>query len=496
MDRRTFLKAAAGAGAGAVAFPRAADALLGNGPPARTPVKNIVVLMMENRSVDHYLGWYAAENPEFDAIQHASYPDRRRPDAPMVATENWGAGGRNNYHGRHHADPGHGWDSGRVQRNGGANDGFLTPGSGNDKFALSYYNDADIPVWAQLTRGWQTYDRWFCSLLASTYPNRYYMHSATSGGVIDNAFPPELVAEHPEWAAGWDWPTIWSILDRGGVSGGYYFANLPALALWGPRHVDKIRHVAQFFLDCELGTLPSVSFVDPFFVAPNGLANDDHPHADIRLGQQFLSDVVYAFTNSRHYRNGALVITYDEWGGFWDHVVPPQLPDGRGTPDDPGGNHDFGQVGFRIPSTIISPWTRGNTVDHTVYDHASTLKFISDNWGLPYLNDRHAGTNSIGTAFGGFADYEPEVEFRPYHAPLGLLLEPTIESLLSGEVPDVLPVSTPAPASDLFRLEQTGWFDELGLRTDWLIEDSVLSSPTALLAEVRQIINTLTRLGL
>jgi phospholipase C len=496
MDRRTFLKAAAGAGVGAVALPRAAEALLGAGPPARTPVEHVVVLMMENRSVDHYLGWYHAENPDFDSTQHGSYPDRRYPGAPMVSTEDWGAAGRNNFHGRHQTDPGHGWDSGRVQRNGGAVDGFLSPGSGNDEFALSYYGAADIPVWAELVRGWQTYDRWFCSLLASTYPNRYYMHSAQSGGIINNDFPPELIATNPEWAAGWNWPTIWTLLDRAGVSGGYYFANLPAIALWGPRHVDKVRHVAQFFLDCELGTLPSVSFVDPFFVAPNGLANDDHPHADIRLGQQFLSDVVEAFTSSAHYRNGALVITYDEWGGFWDHVVPPQLPDDRATPDDPGGDGDFGQVGFRIPSTIVSPWTRGNRVDHTMYDHASTLKFISQNWGLPYLNARHYGTNSIMGAFQGFANYEPEVDFSRYAAPLGLLLEPTLESLLGGEVPDLLPLSAPAPSSDLFRLADTGWFDALGLRTDYLIEDSFLRTPTALLAEVRRNIAVLTGLGL
>src|SRR5690606_15809626 len=112
------------------------------------------------------------------------------------------------------------------------------------------------------------------------------------------------------------------------------------------------------------GQLPQVSFVDPFFTTPNGLANDDHPHAHLRLGQAFISDVVEAFVSSPHYQRGALVLTYDEWGGFWDHVPPPRGRDDRGTDHDPGGDDDFGQLGFRVPSTIVSPWTRGATVDH------------------------------------------------------------------------------------------------------------------------------------
>jgi phospholipase C len=245
-----------------------------------------------------------------------------------------------------------------------------------------------------------------------------------------------------------------------------------------------------------------VAVIDPWFIAPNGIANDDHPHADIRLGQAFLSDVVEAFGSSPCYRKGALVVTYDEWGGFWDHVDPPRLPDDRGTPRDPGGEFDFGQLGFRIPSSIMSPWTRTpdgrkSRVDHTVYEHSSFLRFVSENWGLPHLTARDRATNSLGRAFRGFRTFDPDPSFVPYEAPLHLALEPLLEDPL-GQL-DQLPVSLALPAavpnrvaspappprategSDLHRLAELGWFDKLPVDVDGRFEDTFLRSRPALL---------------
>jgi phospholipase C len=473
MDRRSFLKATGigaglalgGAGAARAGLTNLALPSLGLDKPApRTPVEHIVVVMMENRSVDHYLGWYGAENPNFDAHQQASYPDRRAGGGgAMVPTANWGAAGKSNYHGRGYADPTHGWGGGRVERNGGACDGWLDSRHGNDEYTLSYYDAADLPVWSQLTRGWQAYDRWFCSLLGPTQPNRYYQHSAQSGGLKNNDLPPQIAAENPQWVHGWDWPTIWTLLENKGVSCGYYFCNLPEILVWGDRHIRHARHISDYYLAAELGQLPQVSFVDPFFIGPEGVSNDDHPHADLRLGQTFLSDVIDAFVTSANYRQGALVLTYDEWGGFWDHVNPPRMEDDRGTPADPGGENDFGQLGFRIPSTIVSPWTRNRgVVDHTTYDHVSTLKFISDNWGLPYLNTRHRMANSIETAFAGFQHFESEAAFTPYEAPADLVLAPYIEPY--------------AGQSELYTLAERGWFDGRAVRTDWRLADAFRSS--------------------
>lgn len=506
MDRRTFVKGAlAGAGVltarahGAAADPvnLALPSLGTVTRPARTPVEHLVVVMMENRSVDHYLGWYQAENPEFDATQTASYVDLRQgPDGPRISTEPWGARGRANFHGRGFADPSHGWTGGRAVRNGGACDRWLDPSTGNDELTLSTYDAADVPVWARLVRDYQAYDRWFCSLLGPTQPNRYYLHSAQSGGLKNNDLPPQIAQDHPEWFHGWDWPTIWTLADTYGVSARYYYSNLPQILFWGERHLSHASPVAEFYAAAAAGTLPQISIIDPWFIGPNGIANDDHPHADIRLGQAFLSDIVEAFGSSPCYRKGALVVTYDEWGGFWDHVDPPQLPDDRATPADPGGQDDFGQVGFRIPTAIMSPWTRtrpGKTsrVDHNVYEHSSVLRFASENWGLPLLTKRHASTTSLGKAFRGFRTFDPDPSFVPYEAPANLVVEPFVEDpagqLEALPVPIAAPASTPIEPSDLHRLAELGWFEHFGVNTDLRFEDSFLRSRPDLLAGLSQL---------
>jgi len=492
MDRRTFVKGAAlGLGAAAMGASKASADFVNLALPslgldtrrARTPVQHLVVVMMENRSVDHYLGWYGAENPEFDGRQDASYVDLRQgPGGPVVSTEDWGAAGRDNFHGRGFADPDHGWNNGRLVRNGGLVDGWLHPSTGNDEYTLSTYEAADLPVWAQLTRGWQTYDRWHCSVLGQTQPNRYYWYSGQSGGLKDNSLPPEHISAHPEWALGWDWQSVWGLCQRGGVSSRYYFSNLPETAFWGTRHVLQTSHIAEYFAACATGTLPQVSYIDPWFTGPAGLANDDHPHADIRLGQVLISDIVEAFTSSRHYHEGALVITYDESGGFWDHVDPPRVGDDRGTPADPGGLDDFSQVGFRVPATIVSPWTKHHKVDHTTYEHASVARFISENWGLPYLTERTRSTNSIEGAFRGFRRFNAHPDFTPYDLSLLqhllLILEPNLEYLEAGELPPISPLGLSLPVdtepSDLYRLAETGWFDNLGFDLDHRFEDGFL----------------------
>jgi phospholipase C len=421
----------------------------------RTPVEHLVVVMLENRSVDHYLGWYGEENPAFDGTRTGSYVDA---SGATVPTADWGASGRNNFHGRGFNDPGHGWKAARAEFNEGKLDGFLSEGSGNDEFAVSTYGPDDLPIWAQLARGFTTFDRWHASLLGPTQPNRYYLHSAQSAGLKDNSLPPQVASDHPEWTLGWDWPTVWDLCGAGGVSCAYYYCNLPQIAYWGPRHLDVARHISAYYEDAALGRLPQVSFIDPWYIAPEGLANDDHPHADIRLGQEFLSDVVGAFVESPLFAKAALVVTYDEWGGFWDHVRPPRVPDERASKDLA---EDFGQTGFRVPSVCVSPWTQGGRVDHGVHDHVSVLRFISDNWGLPSLNLRHRKATSLASAFDGFRSYAPEFELVPYTAPAEARVEPTLEQ---------------TPAGDLHLLAELGWFEKFGFRTDHRFEDTLRRS--------------------
>jgi phospholipase C len=457
LDRRGFLKGAA-AGVGLAAVGSRADAFVNitTGRREAPTVDHIVVVMMENRSVDHYFHWVPQIHPSFDAVAARTYLDGH--DQPHT-TEDWGRHGRNDYAGCGYADPGHGWDSGRVQKQDGDGDGepdgFLRPGSGNDEFALSRYGPEDLPVYDALVRRFTVFDRYFCSVLASTYPNRYYLHSAQSGGMKNNTFPPQ--AGKP---TGWEWPTIWdAIAEKEGVTGNYYFSNLPVLGLWGMRHVQRGRHISQFFDDCASGKLPNVSFVDPWFVQPEGLANDDHPHADIRLGQEFLSGVVTSFIQSKHWERGALFIVYDEWGGFWDHVMPPELAH-----EDPRAAEGFGQLGFRTPGLLVSPFGRG--VDHRTYDHTSILELISKRFGLrrmPQLDPmaRDAKERNIAKAIDPMR-YDPEVDLGElrYLAPP----EARIPCPARGHT---------APPSDLHALAENGWLEAVGWRLDWSFNDVV-----------------------
>jgi phospholipase C len=337
----------------------------------QSPIDTVVVVMMENRSFDHYFGWLADDDAYLERGRRR-YGRRFRvngrtdqefpaPDGTLVETSPWltASGDPNPYRGCGHPDPGHGWESGRAQRDGG----FLAPGSGNDPFALGWYDAEGLPFISELAREFTICDRWHASQLAATYPNRAYLHSGQSGGYNSNRVPVET--------GGYDWPSIWDRLGAAGVPAAYYGTDLPTLALWGQRLLAFNNPIDTYFEQAEAGTLPNVVFVDPAFLTGN--RTDDHPHGDIRAGQRFMRDVFRAFAESKHWKSGLFVLTYDEWGGFFDHVEPPQLPDDRASTVD---LENFGQAGFRVPTVLASPYARRGFVDHHLYDHTSVLRFL------------------------------------------------------------------------------------------------------------------------
>ena len=242
------------------------------------------------------------------------------------------------------------------------------------------------------------YDRYFCSLLGPTYPNRYYKWSAQSGGKINN--------DPPVATGGNQWETIFDRAIPRGVSARYYASDLPFSAVWGPRGASWTNPISRYYEDCKAGTLPNITIVDPPFKdggGGDGTSADEHPLGDVRLGQAFMADVVNAFVQSPNYRRGALFVIYDEWGGFFDHVRPPRVPDDRSTRDL---ETDFGQMGFRVPAVSVSPYSRNPKaaasryrVDHGVHGHESILKLISYRFGLGFLNRRHRYARNIGNSF-------------------------------------------------------------------------------------------------
>jgi phospholipase C len=453
LSRREFLeRTALGAGmAASTALPasailaEAAKANNARNPlpsPRNIPIDHFVILMMENRSFDHYFGWL----PSADSEQHETYVNELGQRVPTRHFSTLGTGGIQ-YKGCGHPDPGHGWDQGRAQLNGG----FLAPGSGNDELALTYYNQGDLGFIHDAARNYTTYDRYFASLLGPTWPNRFYKWSAQSGGLKSNTLAP----------GGNTWETIFDRAISHGLTARYYASDLPFAALFGGRAAAWINPISRYYEDCFLGTLPNIAIVDPPFRdggGGDGLSADEHPLGDVRLGQAFMSDVVRAFQLTGNYSRGAMFVIYDEWGGFFDHVRPGRVPDDRASTDI---EQDFGQLGFRVPAVAISPYARrakkrwrwerdhfgfnGFNVDHGQYAHESILKFISYRFGLGDLNTRMKFANNIGRSFEW---HRPDFERPHLPDPPEIVTQPC--ALGGGDVAD----TQEAHASDLADIEK------------------------------------------
>ncbi|MFE5287508.1 alkaline phosphatase family protein [Nocardia sp. NPDC056611] len=361
--RRTVL-----AGAGALALGAAVGSTVACLPetasmpaPAESGIDHIIVVMMENRSFDHYLGWLPGANGK----QDLTFADRNgvaRKTFHLATTQGC------EYH-----DPDHSFEGGRVEFNDGKCDGWLRAGT-NDEFSIGYYRKEDLGFYGNAAPAWTVCDNYFAAIMAETLPNRLYQHAAQTDRIHSSTDVSKL-------------PTIWDRLKDADVQARYYFYDAPFLALWGTKYLSIARRFPTFLSDCAAGTLPAVSFVDPKFLdEATGTSADDHPHADIRAGQAFLNQVYQAVTTSPVWPRTLLIINYDEWGGFFDHVPPQVAPD---------ANPDWGLRGFRVPCLVISPRARRGHVAHQVYDHTSVLKAIEWRWGLQPLTPRDAAARNI-----------------------------------------------------------------------------------------------------
>jgi phospholipase C len=402
MERREFLRrsalvAGAAAATGVVGWHATASAAIAreqllptrsilDGAPSDSGIDTVVVVMMENRSFDSFLGWLADDDGylergharygagfSVEGQQHLVYP---APDGRLVRTAHYPerSGTTNIHRGCGHNDPGHSWDAGRAERDGG----FLAGGSGNDEFALSTWRGADLPVYQNLAHRFVVCDRWHAAVMGPTYPNREYLFSAQSGGHRDNFLP---IAE-----GGFKWDAIFDRLLAAGVPVRDYASDVPPIFLF-TRGAPLMATIDDYYTDCAAGRLAPVSYVDPKFLEPG--ESDDHPLADFRAGQAFIRDTFKAFVESPHWERGLFIVLYDEWGGFFDHVPPPVVPDVRASVHD---EDNFGQVGFRIPAFVASPRALPGFVDHTRYDHTSIIRFLE--WRFLGAPPRGPGSGS------------------------------------------------------------------------------------------------------
>jgi phospholipase C len=364
--RRQFLSRSAGAAAALGVAPRALADPQRLPDPRRSGLDHIVVVMMENRSFDHLLGWLPGAEGRQEGL---TFLDRRgvAHSTHRLAPDFQGCG---------FADPDHSYSGGRKAYNHGRCDGWLRAGR-NDDYCIGYYTQADLPFLGRAAPAWTACDRYFASIMGPTAANRMYLHAGRTDRTNDLPVPSRL-------------RTIWDALAERGIAGRYYRRNYSFLSVWGSKYSRITRSFADFQRDCRTGRLPAVAYVDPAYTLPLfGPGSDDHPPSDIRAGEWFLSQVYRAVTTSPAWRRTLFVITFDEWGGFFDHVPPANGPD---------TNPLYFLRGFRVPTVLVSPYARRGYVDHGLYDHTSILKLIEWRFGLRPLAVRDAAAKNLADA--------------------------------------------------------------------------------------------------
>jgi phospholipase C len=407
INRREFLRNVAGA-ASAVALParavRSAASSQSLPAPDASGIEHIIVVMMENRSFDHFLGWLPGSKGTQAGLSYTDSNGEVHPTYRLTT-----------FVGCSHPDPDHSYTGGRSEYDEGKMDGWLRTTT-NDTFCIGYYEEADLPFFSALARNFTTLDNYFPSILSSTFPNRVFQHAAQTDRLSNTLDISTL-------------PTIWDSLAAAGVSNKYYFANVPFLALWGDKYAGISAFYTDFLIDAATGNLPAVSFLDPrFTILDDGEGNDDHPHADVRAGEAFLGQVYKAVANGPGWKNTVMIINRDEWGGFYDTVVPPRVIAPNNVDTDLVDGKAL--LGCRVPVVVVSPFTLGTPatprIDSNLYDHTSVLKLIEWRYNLPPLTVRDASDEIANLAlalnFGSPNDSVPALPTvsAPIPTPCGL----------------------------------------------------------------------------
>ena len=388
-------------------------------PNQLSAINNIVVLMLENRSFDHMLGFlYADKGNVSDAGQafdgltgQESNPDANGNPVPVFQIQ---TGSQNAYY-MPGADPGEGYSATNSQLFGSinaptppvaTNNGFvedfaytlgweakenwsiLTGTVAND--IMGVFTPAMLPILSGLARGYAVCDEWFCSVPTETLPNRAFALAATSQGHMDDK------------TKSWTCPTIFGQLSTANIDWAIYGYDSPPMTRQNfsdTTNADDSHFglFTDFQAAAAAGTLKPFTFLEPSWGASG---NSQHPNYDVSLGEQMIHDVYYALRNGPNWTSTLLIITYDEHGGCYDHVAPPT---NATPPDNDAGEYgfDFTRFGPRVPAVLVSPLIVQGTVFRvaagaTPLDHTSVLKTIETRWNVPTLTARDAAAVDIG----------------------------------------------------------------------------------------------------
>jgi phospholipase C len=339
------------------------------------PIKHVIVMMKENRSFDHLLGQLSTSGqPDAEPVP-AGFSNPDPMGAPVA---------------RYHetttcdkADPPHQWDDMHTQWDDGKMNGFVKSGVNSSPatdghFTMGYYDASDLPFYYWLANTFALADHNFPSVLSGTWANRDYLVAGTSRGIKNTLTDPQLSGV----------PLIFDSLDAAKVSWDIFTNDAGPLEFsvaWGDR--KNWKGDTDLLAALSSGTLPAVSFVDATGVVRPEL--DEHPPADVQAGEGWTRMMIDALIKSPVWPETVLFFTYDEAGGFADHVPPPTSCVAS------ADQSEFTQLGVRVPLVAVSPWARRHFVSHSVHQHTSILRFIELVFNLPALTARDANSDAL-----------------------------------------------------------------------------------------------------
>jgi phospholipase C len=403
LSRRDFFTLASGATAlGLQGSARASAPVLPH--PSDAPFDTVVVLMMENRSFDHVLGWMPGANGRQQGLRFA--------DASGAVHETWPLAPE--WQGCKFSDPDHSWQRSAAQFAGGRCDGFLQTAPKGDRFPIGYYRQHDLPILSSLALGYTTFDNYFCSMQGPTWENRLYQLSGTTQVDMPDGFP-KTDADRPCTIS----TTIFDRIAAAGLHSAYYYHGEQMTGLFKSKKYDSISHpIEQFWTDAPAGKLPNLVFIEPNYAdaaEDNGTSNDYHPKGSVLVAEQFVARVHDTLKDSPQWHRMVFVLNFDEHGGFFDHVAPPACQDD--TVQTGAGPHpDLKRLGFRVPAIAMGPYAPRKIEKAGPYEHCSVLRMIEWRWGLEPMRLRDRTAKNLADAL-DFSSRREAITLPAFTAP-------------------------------------------------------------------------------